>query len=715
MKSYNFEKKQFQLKTLFVVLINVLCFLGNFSEAQTLRTLRTDGKMIETTTNQEVILRGVNLGQWLNMEGFMSGTNGSMAQVDMKRKLYNSGKSRSTIEYYFDQYRANFITKTDIDYIASKGFNCVRLPLHYELFLTDSQREERLDVIYSDGTAKEAAYTDYKTKLQSWVNGNTLATSATVDGFVIIDNIVSWCKANNMYIVLDMHVVPGTAGSNTPITDELMSAYTYGEKDFFNDSKNRATLYRIWDKISERYKSEPTICMYDLINEPHGLSDANMGTLRNAYNQMINDIRTNGDSKLILIQGTEFGNQYKLNTGVNSLFPSNFTINTNLVYNIHRYKTTNNITTQNPWGLTNHISYFADAITFQNTYNVPLFVGETGLDNDYTQLAGNFDAMDNLKFSSTLWTYKHHKDETDKKCLLDIGGNYPWDDLNQWADGSLFNNIKLASCIINNQPSFWSAIAPKYPLVTGQTYKILNYNSGKALDVASSSISNSANVQQSTYVNTTSSQLWTATYSSGWTLLNLNSTKALQIAGSSIANGGNADQYTNSNANNQKWWIDWQSDGYGYKVTNKNSSLLLEVASSSTASGANVQQYGTTIANNRRWIFVPVSTSATALRTTSNQDLDQESFVPEKVSNQNLEVETSVKIFPNPATNFITIEADANEFTSIKVINMTGSILKTIQINEATTRHTIDISNLPIGVYFVQLIGKNNKTISFIK
>src|SRR5690554_2867186 len=322
-----------------------------------LKTLSADGKMIITSDNEEVIMRGVNLGQWLVMEGFMSGTNGNMSQVDMKRKLYDSGMSRSQIENYFKQWRDNFITKKDIDFIASKGFNCVRLPLHYDLFLTSAQRQIRHDVVYA-GTDKETKYTTYKNNLQDWVNNNTLAVDNDLDGFQIIDNLVSWCKANGIYIILDMHVVPGTAGDKPNITDQLHTAL-----DFFEDSKNRMALYRIWDKISERYKDESTICLYDLINEPHKLNETQMGRLRNTYNQIINDIRSNGDNTLICIQGTELGNHYKL--GNHSLFPGDFDNATNLVYNIHRYRLPNNTWEPNKWGHQHHTAYFADAIAFQ--------------------------------------------------------------------------------------------------------------------------------------------------------------------------------------------------------------------------------------------------------------------------------------------------------------------------------------------------------------
>ncbi len=464
------DQKIFQKTSIKMMIVLFGCILNTNLFAQ--EALRADGKIIENTSNKEVILKGVNLGQWLLMEGFMSGSAGDITQVDMKRKIYNDGKSRAYIESLFDQYRANYITKADIDYIAAMGFNCVRLPIHYELFLTDLQREERSDVIYTDGTAKQAAYTDYKTKLGSWVTNNELAVSPNIDGFTIIDSLVSWCKAKNIYIVLDMHAIPGTIGSTRNITDEV-----YAPLDFFNDFNNRSALYRIWDKISERYKNENTICMYDLINEPHqrinnvltSFSSAQMTTLRNAYNQIINDIRSNDDNKLILLQGDSYGNDYIQNNV--SLFPSDFTNQANLVYNIHRYRADNSLTAM---GATGNLSTLGNASAFRNTYNVPLFVGETGLDDDYARLQGNYEAFAALGIGWTLWTFKHHTDNTKNQCLFDIPGSDPWDDLNSWYNGTLFNNILFKNSVPNPQSDFWKAITSTLNN-TGAEKPLLNF------------------------------------------------------------------------------------------------------------------------------------------------------------------------------------------------------------------------------------------------
>ena len=73
--------------------------------------------------------------------------------------------------------------------------------------------------------------------------------------------------------------------------------------------------------------------------------------------------------------------------------------------------------------------------------------------------------MKDLGIGWTLWTYKTHTDRNDplytsNRVLLDVGGNTIWDDLTQWSNGTLFENIKYANCSKNPQAAFWTAIDP---------------------------------------------------------------------------------------------------------------------------------------------------------------------------------------------------------------------------------------------------------------
>jgi hypothetical protein len=72
---------------------------------------------------------------------------------------------------------------------------------------------------------------------------------------------------------------------------------------------------------------------------------------------------------------------------------------------------------------------------------------------------------------------------------------------------------------------------------------------------------------------------------------------------------------------------------------------------------------------------------------------------------ENNRSENHLNIYPNPTSNQITIESTVQGLLSI--LNLSDQQLITRQITEPKTQ--IDISNLPSGVYFVQLT--NGKTV----
>ena len=73
---------------------------------------------------------------------------------------------------------------------------------------------------------------------------------------------------------------------------------------------------------------------------------------------------------------------------------------------------------------------------------------------------------------------------------------------------------------------------------------------------------------------------------------------------------------------------------------------------------------------------------------------------------------SQISIYPNPATDKITIEIAAGLASSqLSIINLNGEEVLTRQITQPKTQ--IDISNLPSGVYIVRLT--NDKTVEVRK
>jgi hypothetical protein len=61
----------------------------------------------------------------------------------------------------------------------------------------------------------------------------------------------------------------------------------------------------------------------------------------------------------------------------------------------------------------------------------------------------------------------------------------------------------------------------------------------------------------------------------------------------------------------------------------------------------------------------------------------------------------TTKIFPNPASDLVTVDCNMN-INSIQIINSMGQIVNTVTVNNNYT--TLDTSNLGTGVYFIKVI-----------
>ena len=72
----------------------------------------------------------------------------------------------------------------------------------------------------------------------------------------------------------------------------------------------------------------------------------------------------------------------------------------------------------------------------------------------------------------------------------------------------------------------------------------------------------------------------------------------------------------------------------------------------------------------------------------------------------------NISIFPNPATSQICVFGDLKKSSKINLSNNLGMIVKTTNINKASTTQKIDVSNLPKGIYILSI--DNSKLIKKI-
>jgi len=301
-------------------LIFVIClFLNGALLAQGF--LRTDGKRIINDTG-EVILRGIGLGGWMLQEGYMLQTSDfAGAQHEIRGKISALVGETKTQQFY-DAWLQNYVRQVDVDSLAAWGFNCIRLPLHYNLFTLPIEQEP----IPGQNT---------------WIE----------KGFQLVDNLLSWCAANEIYLILDLHAAPGGQGKDAAISD-----YDPSKPSLWESSENRAKTVALWRKLAERYVNEPWIGGYDLINETNWDMSGNR-LLKNLYQDITAAIREVDTRHILFIEGNWWANDF---SGLTPPWDDN------MVYSFHKYWSYND---------QGSIQWVLD---LRDRHNVPLWCGEAG-------------------------------------------------------------------------------------------------------------------------------------------------------------------------------------------------------------------------------------------------------------------------------------------------------------------------------------------------
>lgn len=308
----------------------------------------------------------MGLGGWMLQEGYMLRVGNIGQQHRIRAKIEELIGPEKTAAFY-DGWLANHTRKIDIDSMAAWGFNSVRLPMHYHLFTLAVDEEP-------------------EPGKNTWLS----------KGFALTDSLLSWCTANHMYLILDLHATPGGQGNDLNISDRDPAKPSLWESE-----AARQKMIALWKKLAERYAGEPWIGGYDIINEPNwGFEDPNdrRGTaetknepLRRLMMDITTAIRTVDKKHIIILEGNGFGNNYR------GILPA---WDDNMVLSFHKYGNFN---------IEKSIRSFLD---LREKYNIPLWMGESG-ENSNTWYTEAIRLVESHDIGWSWWPLKK------------IGGNNP--------------------------------------------------------------------------------------------------------------------------------------------------------------------------------------------------------------------------------------------------------------------------------------------------
>ncbi len=328
--------------------------------------LKVNHNQIQNQAGEAVILRGVGLGGWMNMENFIAGFS---ATEDAFRRVVLRALGKEKTDYLFDRYLDYFYGEEDASYIQSLGLNAVRLPFNYRHFEDDM----------NPFVLKEA-------------------------GFKHLDRVIELCAAHNLYTILDLHAAPGCQNQDWHSDNAATEALFWQHKHF----QDRAVW--LWEKIAERYRGNAWIAGYNLLNEPSDPSGSAIGPF---YQRIVAAVRNMDPDHIIFLDGNRFSQDF---SGFGPPYA-------NVVYAIHHYPAPGFID-GGPYPGVSRGEYFdkamlrknfIDACQYMLENQTPIWVGEfgpvyTGAQAEdamrYQLLEDQLSIFQELGASWSIWTYK---------------------------------------------------------------------------------------------------------------------------------------------------------------------------------------------------------------------------------------------------------------------------------------------------------------------
>ena len=210
-----------------------------------------------TQQGRPFTLRGVNLGGWLMMEGYI--LHALNQPVRTLRRDFCRALGEPAWQDLLAGFRRQFIREEDFRQIAALGLNCVRLPFHYSLIETRPYQ-------YSS------------------------------QGFGYLDRAVRWAGRHGLRVILDLH---GACGSQN--------------HDWHSDSDGTARLWTtrsfqdrtvaLWECVAARYREQPVVAGYDLLNESVTEDRAPLNAL---YQRLARAIRRVDPHHLLIVEGNRW-------------------------------------------------------------------------------------------------------------------------------------------------------------------------------------------------------------------------------------------------------------------------------------------------------------------------------------------------------------------------------------------------------------------------
>jgi len=343
--------------------------------------LQVKGNQIVDSQGRSVFLRGVCVGGWMNMEDFINGYPGPESGI---REAMAQALGAEKAEFFFDRWLDYFFAEADVEFLKSLGCSVVRLPLNYRHFESDLAPFQYLE-----------------------------------KGFARLSQAVEWCGMHGLYVILDLHSVQGW--QNTSWHCDNASSHSL----FWTQKQYQDRFVALWEEFARRYKGDPIIAGYNVMNEPaanvqRGFITRNSyepgyAVLNQVYRRVVEAIRAIDPDHIIFLEGDLFSTLF-------DGFDAPETLGANIAYSSHNYTEPGfgPGVYPNPatgWDKAGQQQVFekSSGTRFARKYNVPLWVGEFGsaYNGPANEIPYRVSALDDQlavlnenKAHWTMWVYK---------------------------------------------------------------------------------------------------------------------------------------------------------------------------------------------------------------------------------------------------------------------------------------------------------------------
>jgi endoglucanase len=315
-----------------------LLLLALISQA-TAQFAHTDHKQIVDAAGRSLLVRATNLGNWMVPEGYMWLFQGGPQSPSEIRALVLELLGPEGSVAFWQKYRDHYVTRDDIAFLHRAGFNAIRVPMHYGLFEGDD-----------------------------------------AEGFKLLDRLIGWSREEHLYVILDLHAAPG-GQTGTNIDDSAGYPWLY------QSEQEQTHLIAVWQRLAKRYRNEPAVLGYDLLNEPippfPKLAPLN-AALEPLYRKLAAKIRKIDSHHILFLGGAQWDSNF-------SIFSEPF--DANVAYTFHKY-----------WTAPDE-SVIRQYIDFRDRYGVPIWMGESGENKD-EWIAQFVKVLEKNNIGWAFWPYK---------------------------------------------------------------------------------------------------------------------------------------------------------------------------------------------------------------------------------------------------------------------------------------------------------------------